>query len=300
MNLTETTPVTDFKWKQKRATREFALSKGEEIAKLNGYTKGPIDPFVIIASESGQILAEGDDFRDSFDGRLSYHNDRFLLLYNTQYNKWPKNGDHHPKIRFTIAHELGHYYLDLHREFLVRSQAAIESFTEFESNIEVERQADAFATGLLMPEYILAPHVNCETDATIESIKSAANEFDVSLTSMLVRWTQLSHFPCATLCIRHGKIQWGFGAQAFRDCGLWRCRRGIAPSSTDAKRFLKANSSCSVFREGVGTGQAQQWLEGDCAPIDVREHYLAIPYCQCVLVFITANENDLPAQWERD
>ncbi len=292
--------MADLSWKQKQMARNRALAKGEEIAKLNGFSKEPIDPFKVIASESGQILAEGYDFRDSFDGRLSYHAGRFLLLYNTRYNQWSRNGEHHPKVRFTIAHELGHYYLNHHREFLVRCREAIESFTEFESNKEVERQADAFAAGLLMPKYLLAPHVNCEPDATMESIKNAASDFDVSLTSMLVRWTQLSHFPCATLCLRHGQIQWGFGAEAFRECGLWRCKRGIAPISADAKRFFNVDSSCSAFREGVGTGRVQHWLEGDCNPIDVQEHYLVIPYSQCVMIFLTANEDDLPSRWGDD
>lgn len=293
-------PVADPKWKQEQAVRDFALAKGEEVAKLNGFSKGPVDPFKVIGSESGQILAEGDDFRDSFDGRLSFHNGRFLLLYNTKYNQWSRNGEHHPKVRFTIAHELGHYYLDRHREFLVRRREAIESFTEFESNKEVERQADAFAAGLLMPKHLVAPHVNCEPDATMASIKKAAADFDVSLTSMMVRWTQLSHFPCATLCIRHGQIQWGFGSSAFKEAGLWRCKRGVAPTSADANQFASSEPSCATFREGTGSGRAQYWLDGDCDPVDVQEHYLVIPYSQCVMVFVTAEEGDLPSRWDDD
>lgn len=292
--------MADPKWKQEQAARRFALAKGEEVAKLIGFAKGPVDPFKVIASESGQILAEGDDFCDSFDGRLSYHEGRFLLLYNTRYNQWSRNGGHHPKVRFTIAHELGHYYLDRHREFLVRRCEAIESFTEFESNKEVERQADAFAAGLLMPKHLVASHVNCEPDATMAGIKQAATDFDVSLTSMMVRWTQLSHFPCATLCIRHGQIQWGFASSAFKEAGLWRCKRGVPPVSPDAKRFLVSDQSCSTFREGSGSGRAQHWLDGDCDAVDVQEHYLVIPYSQCVMVFVTAEEGDLPSSWADD
>ena len=118
---------------------DTALAKGEEIARLNVFATGPVDPFRIIVSEGDMIHAEGDDFRDSFDGRLSYHDGRFLLIYNTRYNAWARNSTHHPKIRFTVAHDLGHYYLDAHREFLVKRKKAIESFTEFESNKQVER-----------------------------------------------------------------------------------------------------------------------------------------------------------------
>ncbi len=290
--------MADPSWKLDQAARDFAMSKGEEIAKLNCFHTAPVDPFKVIASESNQILAEGDDFRDSFDGRLSYHDGRFLLLYNTKYNQWPHNGSEHSKVRFTVAHELGHYYLDRHREFLVQRRQAIESFTEFESDKEVERQADAFAAGLLMPKYLVGPQVNCELDSTMESIKQAANRFDVSLTSMMVRWTQLSDFPCATLCVRDSVIQWGFASEAFKRIGLWRTRRNVAPSSGDAKCFVGADSSCSIFREGDGVGRAHQWLEGNCDVIDVQEFYLVIPYSRCVMVFLAADEDELPSQWD--
>ncbi|MCC6361273.1 MAG: ImmA/IrrE family metallo-endopeptidase [Phycisphaerales bacterium] len=280
-------------WKLEKAARDFALAKGEEIARLIGFSKAPVDPFKVILSESGQILAEGDDFRDSFDGRLSYHDGRFLLLYNTRYNRWSRNGEHHPKVRFTVGHELGHYFLDDHREFLVRRRQAIESFTEFESNKEVERQADAFAVGLLMPQYLVAPHVNCEPDATMASIKEAAAEFDVSLTGMMVRWTQLSHFPCAAICVRQNRIEWGFVSESLREARIWSVRRGRNPMGEDFSKFAAQDPSLGFYREGQGAGFARQWLDGDTGQLDVREYYAAIPYSQATMVFLVADEADL-------
>lgn len=288
------------KWKMMQNARDAALARGEEIARLNGFVKAPVDPFAVIASEEDQLLAAGDDFQDCFDGRLSYHDGGFLLLYNTRYNAWSKNGTHHPKVRFTVAHELGHYYLDRHREFLVNRRKPIESFTEFESHREVERQADAFAAGLLMPKHLVGPRVNSDTDAGMDSIKEAAAVFDVSLTSMLVRWTQLSHFPCATLCVRQGVIQWGFGSEAFRNCGLWKTKRGVGIMSADARSFVKVDPSCGTFREGQGVGFASHWLDGEQDVVDVREYYLVIPYSECVMVFVTADESELPTPQGND
>lgn len=285
-------------WKLQQNARDGALAKGEEVAKSSGFAMGPVDPFKVVASEGGQIHAEGDDFRDAFDGRLSYHDGRFLLIYNTRYNAWARNGTHHPKVRFTVAHELGHYFLDRHREFLVNRRLPIESFTEFESQREVERQADAFAAGLLMPKYLVAPVINTNTEATVESVKLAAARFDMSLTSMMVRWTQLSHFPCATLCVRQGRIQWGFVSEAFRACRLWRAQRSVAISGRDAKAFLADDPSCGSFREGSGQGRASNWLEGESDPVDVQESYVVIPYSRCMLVLLTAEECDLPSGWD--
>ncbi len=237
--------MTNFQWRIEQDARDAALARGEEIAKLNRFSAGPVDPFRVIASEGGQIHAEGDDFRDCFDGRLSYHDGRFLLIYNIRYNAWSHSGTHHPKVRFTVAHELGHYYLDPHREFLVNRRKPIESFTEFESNKQVEREADAFAAGLLMPEYLVAPRINRQTQASTASIKQVAKEFDVSLTSMMVRWTQLSDFPCATLCIRNEHILRAESARLHSiviKCMAFRFRFVIGTQRVDRFAFRLVNS----------------------------------------------------------
>lgn len=54
--------------------------------------------------------------------------------------------------RFTLAHELGHYFIDQHRRGLeegkVRSHGSV---VEFESELPIEQEADTFAASLLMP-----------------------------------------------------------------------------------------------------------------------------------------------------
>ena len=279
------------------AAREFALKKGEELAELHGFGAAPIDPFAIIHEERQFIHAEGEDCGDAFDGRLSYVGPRFLLCFNTKYNAWPHRSEHHPKVRFTIAHELGHYYLDTHRQYLVTHRQPHRSLSEFESSSRVEREADCFASGLLMPRYLLGPRVNCVFDATVEAIKDAAITFDVSLTGMMVRWTQVSDFPCATLCVRDGLIQWGFVSEAFRKAGFWRARRGRPTTSRQGGAFLNTNATSPAYREGTGRGFSTDWIESEGKRVAVDEFYVVIPYSRCVMVFLTADEDDLPRWW---
>lgn len=289
--------MADTQWKMQLAAREHATRKGEELAQVHGFRAAPVDPFTIIRHERELIHAEGGDFGDAFDGRLSYVNPRFLLCYNTKYNAWPRQNEHHPKVRFTVAHELGHYYLDAHRRYLVTQDQPHGSCSEFESSSRVEREADCFAAGLLMPHYLLGPRVNCELDATVDAIKSAASAFDVSLTGMMVRWTQVSHFPCATLCLRDGHIQWGFVSEAFRTAGFWRARRGQPPASKGAKKFLGSHGDYNSYSEGTGRGFSTDWIESDGKRVPVDEFYVLIPYSRCVLVFLTTDEDDLPQRW---
>jgi hypothetical protein len=280
-------------WRLEQAACEFADERGEEVARLHGLARAPIDPFRVIEAETALIHAEGEDFGDAFDGRLSYVGPRFLLCYNTKYNRWPHKGPHHPKVRFTVGHELGHFYLEEHRRALVLRGATHASFTEFASSKLVERQADCFAAGLLMPKFLLSPRVNAEPDPDLKLVRSVANEFDVSLTSMLVRWTQTSHFPCASICVREGRIAWGFVSKTLREHGLWRAKRDAAVRSKTALAFER-DASGGSYREGRGVGMASSWLDGDRIDLPVREWYAAIPSGGCVMVLLTADESELP------
>ena len=177
-------------WKSEQSKLRKVAEYAEELARNAGLTQPPIDPFVLIADEGDRLRAFGDDFENAFDGRLEYRNPRFLLLYNTKYDQWQHSAQHHPKVLFTVGHELGHYFLEHHRNYLMGGGGAHSSMTEFQSNRFVEREADCFAASLLMPEFLLKKIVNRQAPS-LALVMSAREQFQVSLTSMLVRWVQL-------------------------------------------------------------------------------------------------------------
>ena len=75
--------------------------------------KIPVDPFAI-AEKEGIFLSPGD-YGDSFDGRIEYYPDldEFCLFHQ---QSGPLRSEE--RVRFTIAHELGHFYLPEHRNSL--------------------------------------------------------------------------------------------------------------------------------------------------------------------------------------
>jgi len=289
---------SDSHWKLDQAACRKAEQQGEDLARLQGFKNAPIDPFLILQAERELVHVEGADFGDAFDGRLSFVGPRFLLCYNTKYDQWPHSGKHHPRVRFTVAHELGHFFLDEHRRALVLRKTSHVSFTEFASGELVERQADSFASGLLLPRYLMAPRVNVEPEPTLDSIRSAAKDFDVSFVGTMVRWVQLSHFPCAVVCVRESRIAWGFVAQSLRDTGFWRARREALVQSTSAVQFLEKVGRSDHHREGQGTGFAAAWLDTEAQALAVTEFYVTIPFNRSVMVFLVADESDLPAETE--
>lgn len=279
-------------WLIEQARAAAAAELAESIVRGLDIVKPPIDPFYIIGTEGKRISVFGDDFGDAFDGRIEYQAPQYLLFYNSKYNAWTHAGVNHPKINFTIAHELGHYFLERHRNYLMKGGLPHGSITEFVSDNLSEREADAFASGLLMPKHIAKPIVNA-APPTLDSVKSARSTFDVSLTSMMVRWIQLSDFPCAICCVRDGKIEWGFTSEPFKEAGAYRVRRGKPVTSPAALKFLNADRALSKYREGEGWSGIGHWVDFGQDGLYVTEFFAAIPSTRQLLVLLMAEEDDV-------
>lgn len=115
-----------------------------------GTTSPPVDLFKIMDRE--KILSIGNDYGRAFDGRIEWNGKDFYLYYNTKY------GDKdHPRVRFSIAHELGHYSLPAHRKILQTSPEGHPSNSHYIHEEGIEWEADAFAAYLLMPNFLFKP-----------------------------------------------------------------------------------------------------------------------------------------------
>lgn len=109
--------------------------------------------------------------------------------------------DSRERKRFTIAHEIGHYYL--HRagnNLFVENQAKI-LFRDATSGVGVnkeEREANAFAAALLMPENFLQKEIN-SLDLSIYNsddkiVAELSRRFLVSTITMTYRLSNLGYF----------------------------------------------------------------------------------------------------------
>jgi len=284
--------ISSLPWKLLQTLRDHAMDQGEQLAKLFDFFKPPIDPFTIIAEEP-LLHAEGDDFGDAFDGCLQYLGNRFLLAFNTKYNTFSKEGDYHPRIRFTIGHELGHFFLDEHRSILKSGGPRFSCVTGFQSDPQLEHQADCFAAGLLMPGYLLAPMVNSEAQPDLSMLKEAAARFRVSLTSMMIRWVRLSDFPCAAFALSGNRVAWSWTSESLRRVATPLKHSRPVIGSNDAQVFLRASGTLDNYREGRGQGLLRQWLETDHDQASVSEWYTVNPYTSQMLAFVVADESEV-------
>lgn len=132
-------------------------------------------PFNVIAfgKELGLDLRESSELSDSISGFIKKEDKKIYICVNNKHSENRK--------RFTIAHELGHYFL--HNEEL--TTGFIDSVLKREKgkNNKKEKEANAFAANLLMPTELFKS-LWLREDATISTI---ATIFFVSESAVLTR-----------------------------------------------------------------------------------------------------------------
>ncbi|POA27736.1 MULTISPECIES: ImmA/IrrE family metallo-endopeptidase [unclassified Pseudomonas] len=193
-----------------------------------------------------------------FDGALFANEarSRWMLLYNSSL---ASSG----RIRFTQAHELGHYILHrLKRDEFKCSSDDMLSWEE--KNIEAE--ADLFASFLLMPLNDFRNQLTTSVD--FELLRHCAIRYGVSLTATALKWIQCTEESAVLILSRDGFMKWAFSsATARRNGAFFRTRQaavGIPPGS------LAAASSIAHERHGVEL-PASVWFAHADRSASVRE-----------------------------
>src|SRR5271157_1307304 len=104
----------------------------------------PVSPFAI-ADRRDIVCEQKASLAPGVSGCLMKVGDAFGILYSA---RLASEGFR----RFTVAHELGHYFLEGHVQALFGAgQQFHQSESGFTSNDKYEREADSFAASLLMP-----------------------------------------------------------------------------------------------------------------------------------------------------
>lgn len=167
---------------------------------------GPVDPVRIIDALPDLTWSQGS-YGASFDGLIEYDGLDFHIYIN---------GDRCCRFDigrgvFTLCHELGHYYIDEHRLWLKahpnRSHCSI-LFRPAHQERPHEREADIFASNLMLPATAFRQRVHAPAPGA-EAIIEAAAHFRTSLTSTAIRFCELEPFPCAIIrWTEAGVCQW--------------------------------------------------------------------------------------------
>lgn len=109
------------------------------------------------------------------------------------------------RLRFTVAHELGHFLLGH------RIPDDLDASAQFARHLE--READVFATEFLMPEAWVSPM--CDVATSFEGIDAIAETFRTSTVASAVRFVELAAMPCAVVYSEAGYVAWAKRSRSF-------------------------------------------------------------------------------------
>ena len=143
-----------------------------DILLNNDMYKIPVN--VIKIAQNNNIDVFEADLSNKASGAIRYDitNDKFEILVN-------KN-DSIERQRFTIAHELGHFFL--HQDILRDEELHIDTLYRDSNSNDREKEVDYFAGALLMNKMLLEKMYDENN-----SIAELANIFNVSVSAMTVR-----------------------------------------------------------------------------------------------------------------
>ena len=156
--------------------------------------------------------------------------------------------------RFSLAHELGHWNYHRGRSFECRVDDWIESYNS--KPIE-EKEADKYASELLMPTYLFEPLAKTIKRPTFDGVKELADKFNTSLTATAIRLVNMNVWPL--LLVSHS-----------RNGRVWFSRSKDVPERWFPQKELNQDSMAFDMLFGTEERARPQKIPAD-AWFDIRE-----------------------------
>lgn len=193
------------------------------------------------------------NYGNAFDGLLEHCAGKFHVYLNNH------NARHRyvPRVRFTLAHELGHYIIDEHRNALKNGLVNPHpSFTNFASDNEAELEADFFASSLLLPKSRLLKDIY-KRKFSFNLIEEIATKYQTSIAATLIKFASIGNHPIMIICTIDRQIKWFKYSEDFPFKYINYTGNFMVPVNTAAGEYFYENGIKSSDDEIVF---AQDWF----------------------------------------
>jgi Zn-dependent peptidase ImmA (M78 family) len=242
------------------------------------------------------ILVRGEEISPDFEGCLLKLDDEtggppsWALIYN---KGLPSPG----RIRFTLAHELGHYLC--HRQLQEGFNCNEFDTLHWESpERQLEVQANKFAAYLLMPRPDFEAQIR-SAPVDLEILGACAERYGVSLTATVLKWLEFTPMRALLVMSRDGRVQWARGSES----GKWLAIAMNKRLPTGQRRSLPAqsttmlNTTSNVDRQGT-EGSARIWFADEPEDMSLREMKIVSDQYRQTMTLLVLPPEVKP--WERD
>ncbi|WP_186388795.1 ImmA/IrrE family metallo-endopeptidase [Stappia sp. TSB10P1A] len=248
---------------------KLARQTAEAFLRDEGISTLPVDPFAI--AESRDIVVQGKPAEhDGVSGMLLRHGNDFGIVFATHI---PGPGFQ----RFSVSHELGHYFLPGHIDQVVKDGIHV-SRAGFVTNDPYELEADHFAAGLLMPETPFRKAMG-RFDPGLDAIDQMAELCVTSRTATAIRFAELSDAAVAVIVSTGGIIDYCFMSDAMKALPKLDWIRKGTPlptgtatatlaadpervaagdrlsNETDVRDWLGGTTRAAIWEESIGLGR---------------------------------------------
>lgn len=236
------------------------------VAGAHGTQRFPVD-VVSVARESARIFGWPDPITEvqaadikNFEGALYAGDERkcWLILYN---HRLRSPG----RIRFTQAHELGHYLLHrAHRNSFECSESDMVDLTQ--DSLTIEAQADDFSSALLMPLDDFRAQMNGTSD--FDALGACAERYGTSLTATTLRWLKHTDANAVLVVHRDGFLLWSYASNsAYRNGAFFKTRSNIIAIP---QASIASDTSVETERIGIEIA-ARTWFPHAPKELSIKE-----------------------------
>lgn len=200
-------------------------------------------------------------------------------------------------VRFTIAHELGHFFLAGHPEALFPNGDGMhQSRGGYQSKEWFELQADFFASALLMPQGLFVPALTAIRPgfAAIQSLKDLCQ---TSVLATALRYAKLAQVPVAVVVSRDATIDYCFMSKALLTArGVqWLKKGSNLPARCPTRTFNGKRSNVSGGQMASGWTSLDDWFPG-AQQVELKEDVVGLGgYGKTLTVLFADNIGTVPA-----
>ena len=165
--------------------------------------------------------------------------------------------------RFTVAHELGHYFLDGHyKHIFADGNSRHVSDSGYSSDDPFEREADAFAAALLMPPGLFKSA--CARVAPgFKAIETLSEKCVTSLTATAIRYADLSDDPIAVIGSKDNRVQFTFMSDLLKQRRnlTWPKKNSGVPEGAVTHKFNRDPNNVEQAKRMTSSTLLDVWFD---------------------------------------
>jgi hypothetical protein len=271
----------------------MATSLGEKIATQSGAGSLPICPIAI--AENHGIVVEAKPHSGGVSGVFQLVGNSAFILYVSR----PSNQGFE---RFSIAHELGHYFLPGHPEEILSgggTHISRANFTRGADSIEIE--ADHFAAGLLMPRKLVRPLLSMRPRGLAAAI-AVGREAGTSLTAAAIRTAECADYPVCVVMSKGATVAYAFASTPFKrlGSGVFLRKGSSLPTTCETRRFNSDSSNIQNAASVAAATSLNEWFDNGISTLLDEEIIGLGAYGYTLTVLSSDTLPEIPDGWDEE